>query len=84
MRGKRNDGAVSEASTFAERRRCCKLLAELGNPEETVNLFLQAAITDRMSAKSANNMLICFIIPVELRRQVAGRFRVDAVTRACG
>jgi len=68
VQGKRNDGTISEASTFAKGRRCCKLLAELRNPEEIVSLYLQAASTDTMSAMSANNMLICFIILVELRR----------------
>jgi molybdopterin/thiamine biosynthesis adenylyltransferase len=67
VRGKRDDGAVSEASTFAEGRRCCKLLAGTGGLGEAATLYLQAASTDTMSAKSANNILIRFIL-VELRR----------------
>jgi len=66
MRGKRDDGAISETRTFAEGRRCWRPLAALKKPGEAADLYSQAASTDIISAQSTKSMLSWFIVLVEL------------------
>ena len=66
MRGKRDDGAVTETGTFAEGRRCWRPLAASPELEEAAKLYSQAASTDIMSAQSTKSMLSRFIVLGEL------------------
>lgn len=66
MRGERDDGAVAETGTFAEGRRCWRLLGAPLESEEPGDLHSQTASTDRMSAQSTKSMLSRFIVLGEL------------------